>query len=343
MKTTTNKEMTIAAEENNNHDGEQSRYDINPNDPLSTLPDELILAILKHVDDQTIKESVVFLSKKFNEITNEEFIYNFYGRSLRFIKWEGEQIDDFEKSINYFTNQHQVGFFNRPHQNRIQRSQYYVGQILFTIALAFGFCAISYLIYRFNYGDIYEQHNKPEPEKNSKEDDWYYNAVYFLAKLMLPLVSLTYLLSILDAHMANRAQNREHQESPITQEDIKNIKTLLTKYDCMLLNDIVSQLRAGVTTREQMLQLLKATLPEIKIHAEQLNTYLLGQRFKRKDINVGREAESIAPKEQNPNLHNYTAKMLGFWLKQDKKRERKIKMEKEKETKRQGVSKPKRA
>lgn len=82
-------------------------------DLLSNLPLELILKIFKNIDNKDVN-SLKLISKKFHEIIHEYFLNSLYGRSLRFIKWEDEQIKKFEEDVKQFTKEYTVGLFNRP-------------------------------------------------------------------------------------------------------------------------------------------------------------------------------------------------------------------------------------
>jgi hypothetical protein len=312
---------------------------------LSILPDEIILRILSFTRDEDFK-NIATIAKKFNRIMHEEVYDSFFGRSLKFIRWEQKQIQQFAQEVKRFVKDSQVTIFNRPHENTRQRLHHYATCFGSIFSLSITSLVLAYIVSTFPEAQLIEENRKRmqgfihtihsirrQPYDasvfytNEIETFFYKMQVNGLAEenariemtfhfcqfmftviiLSLPLLVLTYLYDAGQENLAYLAQ-------ALTETDRETAQTCLQAHQLLIKNNNV--IPESVHTKADLIKYLNDLVKEVKIHAHDLDTYLLRQnRFRRKKFG-NEDIENL--NKTDPKLASYGKNMLTFWQQADK-------------------------
>lgn len=307
---------------------------------LSSLPVEIILNILKNVDNKDIKSNVVSVSKFFHDIVHEFYLNSLYDDGLRFKKWQDNKIKRFKEDIQNFKNAHRVGFFNRPHEDSIQKLVYYTvlsavtGIGLFLLLITYSrlselnesnpnqflidnekkhliFLQDHYPAGQDNYGKYREQVIKHTEKRIARYEAEYNDDISHLHLNMSIILLSMALFVLLNIILVNQA-NRDYRLSLISDKELDKYNDLLYRHKLFVTDDINITLRVNVSTLNQLMQKLEQILENAQNRAAQLNTYLSSQRF------IGRkkwnQKDYAALDEVSPQLANYAKNTMGLWL-----------------------------
>lgn len=69
---------------------------------FENLPSEIILHILKNIEENEVENNIKKVSKIFYDLVHEFYLNSIYGQSLRFNRWQEENIEKFRQSVNQF-------------------------------------------------------------------------------------------------------------------------------------------------------------------------------------------------------------------------------------------------
>jgi hypothetical protein len=244
---------------------------------LGILPPELMLMIFSYVDDADFK-TIAQLSHRFNEIMHEEVFDSFFGHSLKFMRWESEQIAEFSTVVKEIIHNLKVTLLNRPHETMLQSFTFWFQfELMFTCIVAMAWNAQQ---------SLYREINEVLATSGCCALAFGIMAAYFRFTL--------------------RCDNQRYLAQPISTMHAEGLRVLQAELPFLQHNPAVT-----ATTNRNLIQSLQTLLKDTKNYLCRLDDYLCKQnRFRAKSFD---EQDVKALNAIQPQLGIYAKNMLTFW------------------------------